>query len=74
MGAADAAAAGTRSGRRNKLFTELMLAIRRVDLGTALFSTWYVRNLSCCDRLKLWTIPPVRSCSALVVKPVCKCS
>jgi hypothetical protein len=32
---------------------KLMLAMRSVERGTALFNTWYVRNLSCCDRQKL---------------------
>ena len=32
--------------------------------------TWYVRSLSWLVREKLWTIPPVRSCSAFVVKPL----
>ena len=65
---------GNKGTESNDTPTELMLAINSVERGTALFKTWYVRNLSCCERLKLWTIPPVRSCRALVVKPVCRCS
>ena len=52
-----------------KILTMLILAMRSVDLGTAELRTWYVKRRSWLFREKLWTIPPVRSWRALVVKP-----
>ena len=56
------------------ILTMFMLAMSNVDLGTAELSTWYVRRRSWLLREKLWTIPPVKSCRAFVVKPECRAS
>ena len=45
-------------------------AINKELLGTALFNTWNVKYRSWLLKLKLWTMPPVRSCRARVVNPV----
>lgn len=48
--------------------TRVIVDMSNEDLGTALLSTWYVRKRSWLERPKLWTMPPVRSCNALVVE------